>query len=476
MRHLVLLLFTLTVFCADMVLTFAQSDESSGDDRLEILEKRVQNLEEMLKQRENQAECEATEKLAGEKDANPVFSFWKNDLYLSTPNEEFWMKIRGNLHFDSKFYGGDSENPSHFDIRRARIDFQGKWYQSTSFRVQAEFADTPYIRNAWVDFELADWLHVRAGQMKPPFSSSWWTTDNNVNFLERGAGTPLYPYFDRGWWLWGDLLDQTLTWNLSAFNGTGMELDERRGDIDDHKDVIAKLFYRPLKNHDESVFQGLYLCAEASMGAQSVPTDRFETRGYGAAVRDNRFWTWETESIGHGEIDSRMRTGGEIHYIYGPFSLSSEYLTVYYDDIEVFAADGTRVIEDDGDLRSWSTWISYFLTGEQKRLGNFGWKQPKPTENFDIATLQGSGAWEVLLRYTATRTSDSLFDTVNYGSDLYRILEGADRVNEYTVGLAWTWNPMVRWQLNYVHLNGNDMARGADDHEDMLGLRMILKF
>ena len=95
------------------------------------------------------------------------------------------------------------------------------------------------------------------------------------------------------------------------------------------------------------------------------------------------------------------------------------------------------------------------------------------------------GAWEVLARYTNTRTSESLFDTYAYSGDDYRILEGAPRVNEVTLGMAWTWNPMVRWQLNYVHLNGNGIrtgnsgsSQGTDrvDNEDMVGLRMIFKF
>ena len=199
------------------------------------LEKRVLDLEDELrrfKKKEHVDEpskTEANEKNPGEEKEPSAFTLWKNDFILRTSDNNFWMKVRGNLHFDTKFYGGNSENPTQFDIRRARMDFQGQWYEYISFRVQAELADAPYIRNAWADYKFRDWLHIRAGQMKPPFSTSWWTTDNNVNFLERGANTPLYPYFDRGWWLWGDLFEGSLTWNLSAFTGAGMEIDSKKG-------------------------------------------------------------------------------------------------------------------------------------------------------------------------------------------------------------------------------------------------------
>jgi len=424
--------------------------------------------------------------LLKKKKALPLLAYWKNDFIISTPDENFWMKIRGNLHFDSKFYGRNSDNPSEFDIRRARMDFQGMWYKYIRFRVQAEFADSPYIRNAWADYKFRDWFHIRAGQMKPPFSTAWWTKDNNVNFLERGANTPIYPYFDRGFWLWGNTLKNTLTWNLGAFTGAGMDKDNNKGDIDDHKDYIARLFYTPFKNHKGTFLEGLHLVVEGAIGRQSVPTKRFEKKGYGAAVRDDKFWTWETESNGgHGEIKSRDRYGVELHYLNGPFTLSSEYLVTRYDDINVCAEDGHKVIGEDGSVRSWSTWVSYFLTGEQKEVSNFGWHQPKPRSNFDFVHLTGTGAWEILARYTKTKTSDSLFNRHSYGGKDYTILKGADRVDEFTLGLSWTWNPMVRWQLNYVHLHGDGIRTGDSnnpagknrvDSEDMAGLRMIFKF
>lgn len=281
--------------------------------RIKSLEQKLKALEGELQQLKKDTQTKKGSKETFRKKAvKPSFTFWKNDYFLCTEDEQFWMKIRGNLHFDSKFYGGNSNNPAEFDVRRARIDFQGMCYKYIYFRVQAESADSPYIRNAWVDYKFRDWLHRRAGQMKPPFSTSWWTSDNNVNFLERGAGTPMYPYFDRGWWIGGDVLEKTLTWNLSAFTGTGMEDDNKYGDIDDHKDYVARLFYSPFKNQKDSFLEGLHLCVQGSLGKQSVPTKRFEQKGYSAAIRDDKFWTWQTESPGRGQIDSRNRWGAEV--------------------------------------------------------------------------------------------------------------------------------------------------------------------
>ena len=257
----------------------------SSDDQLKALEEKVQALEHELEQvKKTSSKAFEGDEMVEKLDATPAFAFWKNDFFLSTADKQFWMKIRGNLHVDTKFYGNNSNNPTEFDIRRVRMDFQGMWYKYIYFRVQAEFADAPYIRNAWADYKFRDWLHLRGGQMKPPFSTSWWTLDNRVNFLERGASTPLYPYFDRGWWIWGELFDKRLTWNLSAFTGAGMELDDKKGDIDDHKDYIGRLFFSPFRNGKDSFLEGLHLCLQGSAGRQSVPTNRFERKGYGSAI------------------------------------------------------------------------------------------------------------------------------------------------------------------------------------------------
>lgn len=466
MRKVIHFLLVITGLLAFSCPLLAQIDEQG---RIDLLEKQVRTLQNTLEQL-NASTKQPEIKFEGKK-VTPMNAFWKNGLYLSTADEKMWMKIGGNLHADFKAYGGSSNNPTHFDIRRARFDFQGVFYESISFRCQVELADSPYARNFWVDYEFSDALHLRVGQMKPPFSTSWWTTDNNVHFLERAAGTPMYTYFDRGWWLWGDLINKTLTWNLGAFTGAGMDYDYKKGDIDDHKDWVGRLFFTPFKNTDKPMLKGLSLVIEGTIGDQSVISKRFEGGGYSGAVRDDAFWTWT--GVGQ-KIDSRRRWGGEIHYIAGPFSLSSEYLVTQWKDIQT--ATGSNY---DGDVASSSTWISFFLTGETKQVSNSGWKQPNPKSNFDIASLTGSGAWEILARYTRTKTDETLFEN--------NILKGADTVDEYTIGLSWTWNPMIRWQLNYVHIHGNrdGIRTGSDDNaggkayvenEDMAGLRMIFKF
>ncbi|MFH1842343.1 MAG: porin [bacterium] len=170
------------------------------------------------------------------------------------------------------------------------------------------------------------------------------------------------------------------------------------------------------------------------------------------------------------QIGRRDRWGAELHYIGGSFNMSSEYLVTEWRDL-MFSNSNSN-----GRVASWGTWVSLFLTGEKKQVGNFGWKQPKPNRNFDPVNHAGVGAWEILCRYTRTETSKSLFDS--------GLLIGASQVDEFTFGVCWTWNPMVRWQLNYVHLAGEGIQTGSNDsggtrrvdQEDFAGIRMVFKF
>ncbi len=435
----------------------------------------------------------------------PLRVYYADDFILETEGGAFQLRIRGNLHMDTRLY--QSENPGalqNLDIRRARIDLQGRIHERFTFRVQPELAGSPYIRNAWADWQFDPAVHLRWGQMKVPFSSSWATMDNNVNFVERGASEPIYPFFDRGFLLWGDLLDGKVGYDLGVYTGVGGEADVSSGDVDSHKDLAARLFLRPFSGGGDPDLDGLVLVAEGTWGRMSVPTSRFETAGFRSADFATAVWRWRTEQIlgtdGRvtdriaAEIDARRRLGAELHYLRGPFGFSSEMLEVRYDDVALFHdfyVGSTRTAHvplqtRSGAIRSWSTWASWYLTGESKRLEDSGWRTARPRASWGEG---GPGAWEILIRYSRTWSDRSLFDPVvvegfragssalpaNYAGAMPgtgnrvtgAVLDGAHDVRELTLGVNWTLNPMVRIQLNDVFLwtpNGDRTGDGVDDN------------
>ncbi len=433
---------------------------------LEVIEKKLEEIEIIARA------AEKREALLKEEKKIPLVAYYKDDFWLETPDKEFQLRVRGNIHFDTRFFDGESGAPNSFDIRRARYDLQGFLYKYYSFRLQAEMADAPYLRNAWVEVGYVSWLRLRLGQMKPPFSTLWWTLDNRLNFVERATSTPLYPFFDRGFWLWGELFGKTLTWNASVWTGAGLDLDARKGDIDDHKDIIGRIFWSPFKNTGNPLLEGFHVCVQGTHAAQSVPTDRFE-KSLRTPNYNSCYWSWKDKTM---FIGRRERYGAEFHWLQGPFVLSSEWICLLYQDMNDWEETFHGV---DGKITSFTVWTSYFLTGESKEVDNFGWRQPKPKKNFD--PIRGTwGGWDILARYSHTETDERFFDL--------GILNGASWADEYTIGVNWLLNPMITVQLNNIYIRANGLLSGYDsdqwnpeekgkkrDTENAVFMRLIFK-
>jgi phosphate-selective porin len=371
--------------------------------------------------------------------------------------------------------------------------------------LQPELAGKPYIRNAWFDVRIFSWLRLRIGQMKVPFSSSWLTLDNNVNFVERGASGPIYPFFDRGFKVWGEVWKGILTYNLGIYTGAGVDRDSSSGDMDDFKELAARLLIQPFKRIRCRALRGIFLAAQSTWSLMSSPTTRYETGGLRSANYETAIWRWRTEqTIGtdcrvtdrvSAGVKDRFRLGAELHYLIGPVTLSAEYLETRYRDVSLYhehlVGSSAQVRElvhrESGVIRSLSVFTSVYLTGEHKRLTNGGWKTAKVNKPVGEG---GTGAWELLLRYSWTLTDKRLFTRVPVAgydpmspalppgysgatpgarnSVNVSVLDGAHNVHELTFGVSWTVNNMLRIQLNNVFLWAPPSDRDGDGVNDNL--------
>jgi len=235
----------------------------------------------------------------------------------------------------------------------------------------------------------------------------------------------------------------------------------------------------------------------------SVPTSRHDVGGLRSANFETAIWRWRTEQVigtdGRvkdvvaASVEQRLRAGIELHYLLGPFALSAEYLEVHYRNITLFhdfhVGSSRRVHEEiaqvSGAIRSLSVFTSVYLTGEQKKLTNWGWKTAKPLRPLG----SGPGAWELLLRYSLTWSDENLFESTRVAGyspgdaslpDDYAgptpgtgnsvgacVLDGAHLVHELSLGVNWALNPMVRIQVNDVFLWAPGPGR-ADGGENKL--------
>ena len=314
--------------------------------------------------------------------------------------------------------------------------------------------------------------------------------------LERPTSQPVYPFCNRGVLLWGEVIDGRVTCNLGAHTGAGIDVDASRCDIDDHKDAILRLFAQPFRE-SAGALGGLSVVGQGTYGSGSVPTNRFELAGLESADYESSVWRWRTEqTIGSAlgdsdrvtaEIGSRRRLAAELLYAHGPLAASLEWLDVSYADVVLYHDYWTgsrRLMHDqlstcDGGVRSISAWLSVMLTGEGKKVDDSGWTQPDPERPF-VPGEGGSGAWELRARLSTTETDEQLFATQRiYGYTAEQLpegsmavgeggsvsssdLQGATIVHEATLGVGWSVNRNLRFQLDATTLWAPDFAEGVD--------------
>lgn len=118
----------------------------------------------------------------------------------------------------------DDVREASFRVRRGRVGASGHvWSEDLRFKLLAELAtsDAP-LRDYYLDYELADWLILRGGQTKIPFSRGYLTSSRRMAFPERDVATEALRYDrDVGAWAHGALWDDRARYYAGVSNGAG---------------------------------------------------------------------------------------------------------------------------------------------------------------------------------------------------------------------------------------------------------------
>lgn len=141
-----------------------------------------------------------------------------------------------------------------FEIRRARLIFDGKLTDTIGYQVQIDGVK-PQLLDAKIDFKPLKQFGVTIGQFKIPFSTESYTSDNLLTFVERSTVVnSLAPGRDNG----SNGRDigvqfsgkglrfrgvDRVEYFVGVFNGAGINIK----DDNHYKDEAVRLIVRPLK-------------------------------------------------------------------------------------------------------------------------------------------------------------------------------------------------------------------------------------
>jgi phosphate-selective porin OprO/OprP len=288
---------------------------------------------------------------------------------------------------------------------------------------------------------------IRVGHYKEPFSLALLTSGNSITFMERALPVEAFaPVRNTGIGIWNNAFEKRFRWDLGFFydtDGNGKFFDDY-----DKNQLTARVACQPWYGDEAHLFH-------LGLGYSHLFRDEDET---GAQLR------FRTHPEAHITDVRLVDTGGflvenadklnpELAFVYGPFSLQSEYFLINTN------ADAV----DDPTFQGWYVFGSWFITGESRTYKQssaiFG--RVKPKENFSIGQ-PGKGAWELAVRYSFVDLTDA-------------DIEGGEQYN-ITAGLNWYLNPYTRIMFNYIYADLEDRAGVEDDNINIFQGRFQVSF
>ena len=410
----------------------AEEAAPTVEEQIQLLNKRIADLEAQAggkevappKAAEEPAKPVVAKASEKEKEKEPVKTIYDRGYYFLGHNDT--MSIGGFAQTDYRQFIGKHGGVDQFLIRRARLDIQGTLEKVWAYRLLLEFGGTTggRLQHAWLEYKKWPWLRIRAGQFKEPFSLETLTSSSLLRFIERAMGpTNLAPFEDIGVQVFGTLGCEKWVYAVAVYNGQGIN----KSDLNDSKDIAARVTYQPFRYTCNSIFQGLYLGSAFTTGYNLFDLDG---KQYVTGLR-TAFQTFGEDVAQRGNL---RRAGLEFEWIYGPYWAAGEY--IYHRRKNVYNTIHSQTVRCD----SWYIAAACLLTGEYQPRN----APVKPCRDFDPCSCGKWGAWEVNARYNEFHTNHRPFSK--------HLIEGTDLVRESTVGVVWWPNDVhVKIQGNFIY-------------------------
>jgi phosphate-selective porin OprO and OprP len=401
-------------------------------------------IEELMEQQKAAQAAAAPKKDA----APPLTAGWSGEhFYIRSSDGQFSISPYGYLDTDYRAYKGDGAPSDTFLVRRARFGFQGNYGSHFDFALLTDANSTTgaIVRDAYLNVRIRPEFQFQAGQFKEPFAQETGIGATNLDFVERGFQSLLYPsavtaYRSPGIALHGDISGGVVQWWAGAFNGRGGVTNN----VTNEPDFVGRLRFYPFRKGKSDLLKQL---------AFGGSIDHSRSRGlsndlsFSGALPDATYTFFPQLRI-NGPIE---RYEGEFTYLEGPLALRGEYVQMQEQRWGVGSeqTDGLGFFTIPGvGAKAWNVGGTYLLTGEKRpENGTPRVKNPLFGPDTPGGKGRGLGAWEIAVRYTGIQANapganfpnpftPGFVPTYNYHTD------------EITFGVNWYPNYWIRYMLN----------------------------
>jgi phosphate-selective porin OprO/OprP len=388
----------------------------------------------------------------------PRYFYWDNGLRFKSEDGKFKFKLGGRIMNDWGWFDEDNDilrstgdQVDGTEFRRARLYLAGEIYENIGFKAQYDFAGSsrPDFKDVYIELKKIPYLgNFKVGHFKEPFSLEELTSSKYITFMERSLNNAFSPSRNTGFMLHNHALNKRMTWATGIFRNAngfgdsegdsstegGYSFSGRITGLAWYEDKGEKLIHLGLSYSYQNAFNN---AIEYSSTPEMHMADSFVDTGSFTADSANLF-------------------NPELAFVYGPFSLQTEYT---FADVNI-----KRSVNSDPEFSGAYVYGSYFLTGEHRKYstksGTFS--RVKPKNNFYWG--KGIGAIELTARYSHLDLDD---EAIRGG-----------KLDDITAGINWYLNPNTRIMLNYVHAHADILNAGVnrDGNTDLAAMRFQIDF
>jgi phosphate-selective porin OprO and OprP len=379
----------------------------------------------------------------------PLAAGWNGEhFFIKSADGQFSISPYGYLDTDYRAYKGDGAPSDTFLIRRARFGFQGNFGSHFDFALLTDANATTgaVVRDAYLNVRIRPEFQFQAGQFKEPFAQETGIGATNLDFVERGLQSLLYPssvtaYRSPGIALHGDISGGVLQWWAGAFNGRGGVANN----ITNEPDFVGRLRFYPFRKGKSDWLKQLAFGGSISHARSRGLSGDVSFSG---ALPDAAYTFFPQLAI-NGPVE---RYEGEFTYLKGPFAVRGEYVQMQQQrwDIGSETPGGLGFLSVPGvGAKAWNIGATYLLTGEKRpENGTPRVKSPLFGPDTPGGKGRGIGAFEVGLRYTGIQAKAPGADFSNYILTPGFVPTYDYHTDEITFGLNWYPNYWVKYMVN----------------------------
>jgi len=378
----------------------------------------------------------------------PLAAGWNGEhFFIRSADGQFQIMPYGYVDIDYRAYKGDGAPPSTFVIRRARFGFQGNYGSHFDYAILTDANATTgaIVRDVYLNVRLKPEFQLQAGQFKEPFAQETGIGATNLDFVERGLQSLLYPcagtaYRCPGAVLHGDISGGVVQWWAGAFNGrNGVALNNTN-----EPEFVGRLRFYPWRKSKKDLFKQLAFGGSITHGRSRGLSGDLSFSGNLPDAAYNFFPSLRING-------PTERYEGEFTYIKSSFAVRGEYVQLqqqrYGVGSETPGGLGFLTIPGVG-AKAWNIHTTYLLTGEKKpENGTARVKRPLLGPDTPGGKGRGWGAWELAARYSGIQSNAPAANFLNIYTPGF-VPAYNYHTDEFTFGINWYLNYWVKYQVN----------------------------